>query len=177
MNDQGLIDSIEELTSIALSRPKLTRSYRVTEEVAVANYSKMREQGLEKLQPMTESEMQELGDYVGIDVSEIRNAHPCVEPTDCPACGRRLTFLDLIHEAASSGQHDKRFMGEVLLGKHGYVITINGVEDNTHVMRCVRCGDRTVNVQHGPCYHSGGCVEFSASNASTPQGGYAHCAW
>ena len=172
MTAEGVIDSVEELIAIANRNEKLTFTYRVTREVAEANNAQIRRKGGAKLRLMTDSEIRELADYVEADFEEMCQAKPEIGQTSCPKCGRTLTFTDLIHEAASIGKHDKKFMGEVLLGKHGHVITVNGTDDDTHVFRCLRCGDRTVRAEYpnsptpAPCYKAG-CTH----------GGYAHCGY
>ena len=165
MHNPPIIQDFEELLRIARSMPKQTRTYAVTAEVADANYRRMIAVGGDRLRPMTSAEMQELADYLGIEVDEVVMAHPHIEEKPCPECARSLTFTDLIHEAVSTGRHDGQFMAEVLLGRRGHFVTISGTEDTSHVMRCLGCGDRSVTVQHGECYRSG-CG-----------GSYAHCAW
>jgi ribosomal protein S27AE len=166
MHQQEIVTSFDELLAIAASKPKKTRTYQVTDEVAEANYIRMIQMSGDRMRPMTETEMTELGDFLEIDPSEIRSAHPCIEEKKCPKCGRSLTFTDLLNEAVSINQHAKTFMADVLLGRIGSFVTISGSEDDSHRMRCLNCGDNSVSVEHGDCYKT-------KCNGKT----YAHCAW
>lgn len=169
----AIIDSVEKLKLIAASPGERTKTYRVTEAVAKANYQAMIERAertASPLVPMADEEMIELAQYVGVPVSEIRIARPRLTLVHCEGCGRRLTFTDMIHEGVCSGRHDRKFMGEVLLGVRGFFVTVSGTNDDTHLARCFSCGHRQMAFDHnGPC----------DKNPSSYTGGgtYAHCAW
>jgi len=166
MESRHVISSVDELKSLAANRPKQTRTYRVTSEVAAANYQAMLERSGSRLKPMTVPQMQELADYLEVSLSEITLREPCIEENLCPTCSRMLTFTDLVHEAVVTANHSKAFLADVLLGKMGPVVTVTGSDDDTHRFHCINCGDRSILVRERDCYKSG---------CQAPV--YAHCAW
>lgn len=144
------ITSYDTLRAIAQSRPKLTKTYAVTEEVARANYQDIRRVDWHRMRPMTDDEMMEMAVILDVAAHEISGKEPHVEDKACRKCGRKLTFTDLIHAAASSGQHNKHFLAEALSGRLGYFVTIDGIEDDSHAMKCINCGERDLWQQREP---------------------------
>ncbi len=162
----SFISSVEQLKYLAANRPKQTKTYRTTQEVAEANYQQMLLRGGSRLKPMTVPQMEELAAYLDVPLEDITIAKPCIEENICPQCSRLLTFTDLVHEAVVTSNHSKAFMADVLVGKMGPILTITGLDDDTHRFNCINCGDRSILVREGDCYKSG-----CSGNV------YAHCAW
>jgi hypothetical protein len=53
-----------------------------------------------------------------------------------------MTFADLANESIAAGRHTKAFIASIVRGRLGQFITVDGTDDDTHVMRCLNCGTR-----------------------------------
>jgi len=86
----------------------------------------------------------------------------------CKNCGRHFNFLDLVK--TGFGTHDKEFMKDVILGKHGYVLNPN----KPMLHNCYNCGTISEAASHSyKCKHYG-CSSSGddGDDGSTSSGSY-----
>ena|SRR5437762_10852879 len=160
-----VIDSLDVLQALAASRPRYTRTYRVAPDVYRANHAKNREAG--HLRQMTGAEVAELEDFLELPRETLHLLDWGVGDVTCAQCGRQMTFTDLANESVAAGRHTKGFITSVIQGKLGQFITVDGTDDDTHVMRCLNCGARGNRLRQ----MVGDASAYDCAYA------YAHCAW
>jgi hypothetical protein len=105
------ISSGEEIARLLQDRPQNTHTYQMTQELA--SRIPLDSVGLRR---MHDSEMQELADYLSVEVESLRGPFRVVD-ADSPRCGRRITFLDFAKTAITEGAHDRAELSAVLAGE------------------------------------------------------------
>jgi len=156
------IRSLEELDRLIAQKAAKTRTLPIETEVLEA-YRKRTEVRLD-MRPLSEGERRDVADYLEVEVGSIPFDEWRMSDMTCPACGRAMNFSDLAHEGISSGRHSRAFVVDILQGRYGSFIVVEGTDDREHMMRCRQCGFRGVKISE-----SGSL----AHNCSM----YAYCAW
>jgi hypothetical protein len=127
------LSSSDEIQRLLRDRPEHTHTYQVSRELAGG--IPLDSVGLRR---MDGPEIQELADYLGVDVEYLRGPFRVVD-AECPRCGRRISFLDFVKTAIDDGVHERSQLAAILAGEVGTWITIRG-RDGGRAVRCADCG-------------------------------------
>ena len=69
---------------------------------------------------------------------------------DCPECGRRITWLDIV-SSALEGVHERAMIAHVILGREKYVNT--EVPNAIEGVRCSNCGASIEGIRSFKCHN------------------------
>lgn len=132
LSDMQVLSSDDEIGRLLRDRPEETRTYQVQAELA----GRIPLDAI-GLRSMDDAELSELAEYLDVKVDQLRGPFRVVDAA-CPRCARRITFLDFVKTAISSGAHDRAQLADVLTGKAGTWITIRG-RDGGRPVSCANC--------------------------------------
>jgi uncharacterized C2H2 Zn-finger protein len=130
-----VLKSEQDVRRLLQKRPEKTQTYRVPAEV-------LRRVPLDTTVPlrsMTDAEMQELAEYLGVGAEQLHGPLRVVEAR-CPRCQRLITFLDFVQTAVESRVHERAQLRDVLTGRAGAWITVRG-RDGGRPVTCANCGE------------------------------------
>lgn len=132
-----MLTSRGEILALLAERPERTRTF----QVSAGLLKTLPVDSDANLRRMSEDEVQELGEYLGVATTALRDPFLIGRAPACGTCGRVLTFLDFVKTSVDLGSHSRRAFAQVLTGEGGEWITIQG-RDGGRRVNCAGCGNQ-----------------------------------
>ena len=84
------------------------------------------------------SELEKIEDLLELRRGLLKSEDYYVNDSDCPGCGKKISFLDFVKTAVDENSHSKSFLVHALLGnKYGFQVP--------RTLKCSSCGGDVVN--------------------------------
>ena len=138
------LTSIEHLRKLINNRPKKTQTFLIPEEIKeeakkVIDLVKP----LSEYRQLTPKEVNEIADYLKVDVEQLQGPFYVDKEQICPKCSRKNTFLDITKTAIEQDIHVREMIIDVITGTRDYWVTIFGTGDMREFF-CLDCGSGVV---------------------------------
>lgn len=89
---------------------------------------------------ITADELVDLAKYLSVNTKELKGPFILKSSLKCSFCARNISFLDFVKSAPET--HSKHMITQVMCGKKGYWVTVQGKDDFLDV-KCIECGHNT----------------------------------